>query len=58
MLVWGELTGALMQKGRKMSVMDSLIAATAAQHDLKLVTRNKSDFVETGLELIDPWESE
>ena len=57
MLQWGNLTGTLIQKGRKMSVMDSLITATALQHQLQLVTRNQADFLETGLVLINPWES-
>jgi predicted nucleic acid-binding protein len=57
MMQWGELTGKLMQKGQKMSVMDSLIAASALQHNLKLVTRNQSDFVNTGLTLVNPWQS-
>lgn len=55
MVEWGNLMGKLTQQGRKMSVMDSLIAATALQHQLKLVTRNESDFLATELELINPW---
>ena len=36
---------------------DAFIAATAAVHDLTLVTRNVKDFRDAGIALIDPWES-
>lgn len=36
---------------------DALIAATALTHQLTLITRNTKDFVATGVQLIDPWES-
>lgn len=58
MLQWGTLTGRLIQKGRKMPVMDAMIAATCLQHNLVLVTRNESDFAHTGLEIINPWKSD
>jgi hypothetical protein len=35
---------------------DSLIAATARVHGLTLATRNTSDFTETGISLVNPWE--
>jgi predicted nucleic acid-binding protein len=56
MLQWGTLTGQLIQQGRKMPVMDAMIAATCLQHNLQLVTRNESDFTYTGLQLTNPWE--
>lgn len=34
---------------------DGLIAATALVHGMTLVTRNTSDFVHTGVPLLDPW---
>ena len=51
---WGRL---LAQAGRPVSAIDSLLAATALHHDLRLVTRNTKDFVYAGLEVIDPWET-
>ncbi|MDJ0756491.1 MAG: type II toxin-antitoxin system VapC family toxin [Ardenticatenaceae bacterium] len=56
MLQWGTLTGNLIRKGQKIAVMDGLIAATALRHQLTLVTRNISDFVHTGLSLVNPWD--
>lgn len=35
---------------------DGLIAATALVHGLTVVTRNSSDFVPTGVALLNPWE--
>jgi len=49
---WGRL---LADAGRPMPVIDSLLAATALQHDLVLVTRNLRDFGFAGLRTFDPW---
>lgn len=50
---WGRLLGGA---GRPVPAVDSLLAATALQHDLTLVTRNTADFAGLGLRLINPWE--
>ena len=42
--VWAALLAELKRKGRAMPVKDSLIAATARQHDLTVVTRNTAHF--------------
>lgn len=37
------------------SERDALIAATALEHGLTVVTRNMADFAATGVSLINPW---
>jgi toxin FitB len=49
---WGRL---LVQAGRPVPAIDSLLAATALHHNLRLVTRNTKDFDYAGLEVINPW---
>jgi hypothetical protein len=39
------------------SYRDSLIAATAIVHKLTIVTRNVSDFIQTGVNIINPWDA-
>jgi len=42
--------------GRRLPVMDSLLAATALAHGLTLATRNIHDFEAAGVALLDPWQ--
>jgi predicted nucleic acid-binding protein len=56
MLVWGELTANLEKQGRRMPAIDSLIAATALQGRLSLVTRNEDDFANSGVTVVNPWQ--
>jgi hypothetical protein len=49
---WGRL---IAQMGRPVPSIDSLLAATALHHELRLVTRNQKDFDYPGLEVINPW---
>ena len=56
MLIWGSLTGRMENAGRPAPLMDSLIAATALQHSLIIATRNGSDFLACGVQVINPWE--
>jgi predicted nucleic acid-binding protein len=50
---WGRLLAAA---GRPLAAIDSLIAATALTHSLRLVTRNTKDFADApGIEIVNPW---
>ena len=55
MLAWGKLVADLEKRGRPMPAIDSLLAATALQGGLTLVTRNESDFVHCGVVVVNPW---
>jgi toxin FitB len=56
MLTWGSLTARLESSGKPMSVMDSIILASALQNNLIIATRNVADFLNSGVQLINPWE--
>lgn len=49
---WGRLVAAA---GRPLPAIDSLLAATALEHDLILITRNVKDFVGLPVEIFNPW---
>jgi toxin FitB len=54
MCEWGRLCARHQRKGRRLPVLDSLIAATALAHDLILVTRNTVDYP-IEIPLLNPW---
>lgn len=49
---WGHL---LARAGRPVAAIDSLLAATAMQHGLILVTRNVRDVTDLGAQVLSPW---
>ncbi|MDX5298383.1 MAG: type II toxin-antitoxin system VapC family toxin, partial [Gammaproteobacteria bacterium] len=49
---WGRVQATA---GRTLPVIDGLLAATALQHGLTLVTRNVKDFEGLGVDLVNPW---
>jgi tRNA(fMet)-specific endonuclease VapC len=55
LLRWGELVGQLEQNGQPIAALDSLIAAIALEGEYRIVTRNESDFANTGVIIINPW---
>jgi predicted nucleic acid-binding protein len=56
MFLWGSLIARLEDTGQPVAMMDSLIAATALQNNLIVVTRNGPDFLPCGVQVINPWE--
>lgn len=50
---WGRL---LAEARRPLPAIDSLLAATALHHELRIVTRNTNDFNYPGLDVVNPWE--
>jgi predicted nucleic acid-binding protein len=54
---WGLLDAALRRKGRSLPAVDGLLAATAMQHDLTVVSRNVADFSHAPVPVLDPWKS-
>jgi predicted nucleic acid-binding protein len=53
---WGVLDGECQLRGLTLSSPDGLIAATALEHDLTVVTRNVKDFRGLGVAVLNPWE--
>jgi len=54
MTVWAEMYAREQLQGRKLPGFDSLLAATALQHKLTMVTRNERDFPK-GLPILNLW---
>ena len=53
-LKWAELLARLRTTGKAMPIKDSLIAATAVMHGLAVATRNRADFANAGVPIVDP----
>jgi toxin FitB len=54
-LKWAELLARLRTTGKAMPIKDSLIAATALVHRLAVATRNRGDFMNAGVRIVDPF---
>jgi len=55
-LVWGKMIAEFEQKGIVRPALDSLLEATALEHDLILVTRNVRNFQHSSVTILSPWE--
>lgn len=53
---WGEISGAVKrQTGHAPGVIDTLLAATALENEMFLVTRNLKDVQHSGAAIFNPW---
>lgn len=54
--LWGRISGEVKRaSGHAPPVIDTMLAATAIEHDLYLVTRNVKDARPSGAVVFDPW---
>jgi predicted nucleic acid-binding protein len=53
---WGWIMAQSQMKGLTLPVVDCLLAATALQYNLAVVTRDVSHFAVAGLGVVSPWE--
>ena len=54
---WGQLAADAKRVGKPLSIIDGLLAATALHHNLTVVSRNTSDFTNTHVRVLNPWEA-
>lgn len=54
---WGVLAADAKRKGKALSTIDALLAATALHYNLTVVSRNVSDFANTQIPFLNPWEA-
>jgi predicted nucleic acid-binding protein len=52
---WAVLSAQTQRQGITLATIDGLIAATALEHDLTVVTRNVNDFAGVAVTLYNPW---
>jgi len=53
---WGLLTAAARSSGIALPVIDGLLAATALEHNLTLVTRDTGQIPSMGVAVFNPWQ--
>jgi toxin FitB len=53
---WGGLDGRCQLKGTRLNTADGMIAATALEHELTVVTRNVKDFDGLDIDVFNPWD--
>ncbi len=54
---WGILDGECQLRGTPLNTADGMIAATAIEHKLVIVTRNVKDFAGLGVTILNPWDA-
>jgi toxin FitB len=54
---WGVLAATAKKEGKTLSTIDGLLAATALEHNLTVVSRNAGDFAPTRVRILNPWKA-
>ena len=54
---WGVIAADAKRRGKALSVIDGLLAATALHHNLTVVSRNASAFTNTQVQVLNPWKA-
>jgi len=54
----GQLAAEAKRKGRSLSAIDGLLAATALHHNITIVSRNVAGFANTPAQILNPWEAD
>jgi toxin FitB len=54
---WGVIAAEAKRRGKALSVIDGLLAATALHHNLVVVSRNARDFAMAPVQVLNPWEA-
>ncbi len=54
-LVWGKMYGEFERKGISRPAFDSLLEATALEHEMIFVTRNVKNFQDSQVTILNPW---
>ena len=52
---WGEMAGRIIVAGGRSGFVDSMLAAQALVRNVPVATRNVSDFADTGVAVLNPW---
>lgn len=55
MVSWGRIQGHAARDNFTLPIMDSMIAATAIEHNMIVATRNTEDLIRCGADVINPW---
>ncbi len=55
-IIWGKMIAEFEKNGIVRPVLDSLLEATAIEHNLILVTRNTRNFQDSSATMLNPWE--
>jgi predicted nucleic acid-binding protein len=54
---WGSIAAEARRKGKALSVIDGLLAASASQGNLTVVSRDVSAFLDAQVPALNPWEA-